>query len=83
MAHAAVLRETRLHVIRIRRCRVLLRMASVAARRSSAELSAKMATCTVELRVHSGQREAGELEVIEFRPKPAVHRMAAIAGDRD
>lgn len=83
VAHPTVLRESRLHMVRIRGCVVLLRMAGKAIGGCSLELPVQVATGAVEPGMHASQREASELEVIELGPKPAVHGMAVIARQRE
>lgn len=45
------------------------------------ELSAGVTSCAIERGVCTHQREASELQVIELRAHPVVHRVALFAGD--
>jgi hypothetical protein len=47
---------------------------------SSNKLVARVAGVAIQSGVRSDQSEAGELQVVELRPHPVVHRMAILAG---
>ena len=57
-------------------------VAAVASRRRVVELPTRVACGAIQGRMCSGQREAGELQVIELRAHPVVHRVALFALNR-
>ena len=72
--------EARLHVVRIGSAVVIARVATDAVRGCALELATHVARGTGQRRVGSGQREAGEPQVVKTRSGPAVHGMARLAG---
>ena len=57
-------------------------VAAVASRRRVVELPTRMACGAIQGRMCASQRESGELQVIELRAHPVVHRVALFALDR-
>ena len=83
MTDRAVLRKARLHVIGILRAREILQVTASAVHTGKVEIPVDVAGRAVERGVHSGQREASELGVVEGRPQPAIHVVAGLAGGRE
>ena len=82
VAGLASLREIQRDVARVVRLLVVREVATHAGRGRSFEVVAHMACCALERRVHSGQGEAGVLQVVELNSKPVIEPMALLAGDR-
>lgn len=83
MAFLAGLRKAERNVIRIGCFLKICHVASDAGRRRSFVLPAHMTRRTIQSRVHSGQREAGELQVIKPRAQPRIDRVALLALRRE
>ena len=66
-------------MVRVGGTGVILRVAGVARSRSAGELIVQMACGTVELGVHATQSESREFQVVELRPHPRIHAVAAVA----
>lgn len=83
VACAAVLRQAELCVRRIGRAEEVRAVASIARGRSSLKNIVDVAGCAGQRCVHSGQRIAGVLQVIELGSKPTVHGVAGLAVGRE
>jgi hypothetical protein len=81
VANRASGREARLRVRRIVGLIEIRHVAAVAGGGRIIELPAGVTSCAVERGVCTHQREASELQVIELRAHPVVHRVALFAGD--
>jgi len=81
VAKSAVVRQSELHMRRIRRVLEIygVLVAAKAIYRRSFELIADVACFTSQRCVHSGQRVSGVLQVVELRAEPTVHGVAALA----
>ncbi len=75
------LREARLHVIRVARFLEVRQVTSHASGRRAGELSANVAGCAVQRGMRSDKREAGHLQVIEFRSEPGVSVVTLFASN--
>lgn len=76
-------RETGLRMRGIVRLVEVGEVAAHAACGRGVELSARVAGTAIQVRVRSDQGEPGELQVVEFRAHPVVHRVALLAGRRE
>lgn len=79
VANLALLRETSLHVIRIRGCREVFGMATVAIRGSAFIFPANVTCAAFECGVSARQGEARKFQVIEFGAEPGVGGVARFA----
>ena len=82
VAGLAAGREARLRVRRIVRLVEIRHVAADASGRCSHELVASVAGVAVQSRVGAGQGKARELQMVELRAHPVVHRVARLAGGR-
>lgn len=78
-----VRREPRLRMRRVVRAVVILRVAAVAIGGRAREFPADVAGSAFERRMRTRQREAGELQMVEFRPEPGIGTVAGFAGRRE
>ena len=79
VAGLALRGDAGLRVIRAGRSVEIARVATEAIRRRSCESSVDVARCAIERHVRSRKREAGDFQVIEFRAKPGIGRVAGLA----
>ena len=82
MTKRAVLGQSGLHVIGIRRPGVVLQMATHAVGAGPLELPSDMAGRALQASVHSRQSEAGEFRMVEGRAEPTVHGVTLLASGR-
>src|ERR1035438_9238879 len=80
VASAAVLGQAELDVRRVVRADEVRLVAGIAGGRRSGENVVNVACGAGQSGVHPGQREPGELEVVEAGAEPTVHGVAALAG---
>jgi len=83
MAAAAIMRQAQLKMTRVIGSDEFLAMAGIAVGRCPLELVIEMAGIAIQRRVHSGEREAGEFQVIKLGSKPGIHVVARLAGRRE
>lgn len=82
VALLAGLRETECDVVGVARLLEIRQVAAHAGGRRSRVLSTRMTGDTVQGRVHPGQSEVREFQVIKLRAQPGVNRVALLALDR-
>lgn len=82
VAGLALRREPRLRVIRIAGAIEIGNVAAVTICRRALKFAADVAGSTLQIRMRSGQSEAGEFQVIELRVVPCVESVARLAGAR-
>lgn len=80
VAQGAILREPRLHMVRIFRGVVVVQMAANAVTAGPLKVAADMTCRAVEARVGARERKAGKPVVIKGRAHPTVHAVALLAG---
>ena len=80
MACAAVVRQAELQVAWIVRGSVFRAVAGIAGRRSSRVDVVEVAGGAGQRCVHTGERKSGYLQVVKRSAKPAIHRVASLAG---
>lgn len=79
MACLALRGNARLHVIRTRRSVEIRGVAAEAIRRCSCESPIDVAGCAIKRCVRASKRKPGNLQMIEFRAKPRIGRVAGLA----
>lgn len=80
----AGLRESRLHVVGIRRALEIFQMAAHAGCRRTFELIIDVALVALQRRVRADQGKAGVLQMVKIDSEPVVHRRVALfAGSRE
>lgn len=79
VARAAVVWKARGHVIGAAGPIEVLRVTAITIHRQALELAADVARRAIELRVHSGQREAGDCRMVERRTEPVIGTVAGFA----
>ena len=74
VATLASLRESGLHVVRVRRLLEVGKMAAHASCRRPGELASDVTSGAIQRNVRSRQREAGEFQMVKLGAQPAVRR---------
>lgn len=82
VAGLASLRQMQADMAGVRGLLEVRQVAACAIRGCTFEFVANVAGRTVQRGMHSGEREAGVLQMIEGHPKPVVHLVALITGRR-
>lgn len=80
MAALASLRKSCLHVIRVCRLLEIGEVASHAGCRCARELAPHVTGGAIQYDVRTGQREAGNFQMVKLGAQPGVHAMALLAG---
>ncbi len=83
VARLASLRKIERYVVRVRGLLVIRQVAADACRRCVLEMVLRVTSCAFKRRVHSRQRVARVLQVIESDAKPVVETVALLARSRE